>query len=138
MLASAPDLASTQVTVGVPTVLEGQDTVSVLGVTDSTEEEAGLGGNRKREEFTVEVKIMSFDPAATSADDAFDLEARAGDLAQVVRDVVHGDRTLGGALTGNVASVVGTPTDGAQPAQDGGYVVFASVLVRCRSTVSDG
>lgn len=138
LLQANAELTGIQLTLGIPADEEEQEVIAILGVTDSSEEEKGLGGNRKKEEFTVEVKVKVYDPTATTAEEAFALETRAGELLDEVRAVVHGDRDLGGVLKGNVASVVGTPTTGAQPAQGGGYVVFASAMVRCRATVSDG
>lgn len=124
-----------QVEFGSPLAYEEQEVVALMGVEAPDEDEAVFGGPRPRDEqFTLVVTVKVHDPAAESGSV---VDARGFELADEVRDVVYADQSLSGALgTAGWARVESQTTEGAQPANGGGWFMFIDVRVRCRARVA--
>jgi len=120
-----------QVTYGAPSSHEAAEVVAMLGVqTPSAEEQRGLGQRRVEETYVLDVAVKVHDPGADQAE-AVDL--RGFDLADAVRQVVRQNITLDGAV--RTALVVSQSSEGAQPAQGGGWVIFVKLGVECKARV---
>lgn len=123
-----------QVTFGPPDAYEEPEVVALLGVESPDEEPAVLGGPRPRDEFFVLiVGVKAHDPAGT----ATSVDARGWALADEVREVVYANQTLTSSLTApGWARVESQTSDGAQPAEGGGWVCFVKVRIFCRSRIA--
>lgn len=132
LLAGEPELADpVQVAYGAPSGHEAAEVVAMLGVqTPSAEEARGLGQRRVEESYVLEVAVKVHDPGAETAE-AVDLRGFA--LADVVRQVVRANITLDAAV--RTALVVSQGSEGAQPAQGGGWVIFVTLGVECKARV---
>lgn len=126
--------AAPQVTFGPPDAYEEPEVVALLGVEAPDEEPAVIGGPKPREErFVIVVAVKAHDPAGTAQ--AVDLRGWA--LADEVREVVYANQTLSGALSApGWARIESQTSDGAQPAEGGGFVCFVTVRVACRARLT--
>lgn len=133
--------AGRQITFGPPIEDQEFEVIALLGVLDPVEEEAELGGANKWETYVIEVGVKVFSPDA-NPEEAQVVDALGFDICDDIRDLVHGrarnnERTLDGALGGNgTATVVSQTTQGVRPVQDGGWVIFLRLLVRCRARIA--
>lgn len=123
-----------QVTFGLPAAYEEPEVVALLGVEAPEEAPAVIGGPKPREErFTLVVAVKAHDPAGTAGT----VDARGWVLMDEVREVVYANQTLSGALTApGWARIESQTSDGAQPAEGGGWVLFGQVRVACRARLT--
>jgi hypothetical protein len=122
-----------QVTFGPPDAYEEPEVIAMLGVESPDEEPAVIGGPRPREEqFVIVVGVKAHDPAGT----ATTVDARCWALADEVREVVYANQSLTNTLTTGWARIASQTSDGAQPAEGGGWVAFCTVKVLCRARVA--
>lgn len=119
-----------QVTFGPPENFQEQEVVALLGLFNPDEQDAALGAQRHEETYDLEVALKKHDPAGNP--DAVD--ARGFAMADIVRGVVHSNRTLGGAVRD--ARVISQTTDGVERSEGGGWIIFVRILVRCRQRIT--
>lgn len=125
--------ARPQVNFGAPDAYEEAEVVAMLGVEAPDEEPAVIGGPKPRnEEFTIVVGVKAHDPAGTAAT----VDARGWVLADEVREIVYANQTLTSTLSTGWARIASQTSEGAQPAEGGGWVCFVQVRVLCRSRVA--
>jgi hypothetical protein len=142
LLAAAYPVAegrSVQVTYGPPGAREGQDVVAMLGVRNPDEEPKQLGNLNKEETFWLVVGVKAHwvaPPGETEAEQAEAVDARGFAIADVVRGVVGTTRSNLRLGPSYLAQVVSQETEGVQPAQGGGWVIFIQVIFECRARIS--
>lgn len=130
LLAAESELDGVQRTFGPPAAYEEQQVVSLLGLRDSDEDDAALGAQRHEETYELEIALKAHDPAGT----AESVDARGFAIADIVRRVVHSNRTLNATVRD--ARVISQTTVGVQAAEGGGWVIFLSLFVRCRQRIT--
>lgn len=130
-LAASAGLVGVQVVFGVPDAYEEQEVVAMLGVGPTDEDPATLGRPTTDERFTIRVACKVHDPAAKTG---AQVDARCFAIADVIREVVADNRTLGGVVV--MAGVSGQDSDGAVPAKGGGWVCFNTVSIACRARIT--
>ncbi len=125
--------ARPQITFGPPDAYEEPEVVAMLGVESPDEEAAALGAQRREEVYVLIVGVKAHDPAGTAAS----VDARGFALADSVRSTIHATNTSR-TLTNNVrsAEVIRQATDGVQPAEGGGWVIFLRLAVQCRQRIT--
>jgi hypothetical protein len=125
--------AAPQVTFGPPDAYEEPEVIAMLGVESPDEEAAALGAQRREEIYGLVVGVKAHDPAGTAAT----VDARGFALADSVRAAVHAT-TTGRTLSSTVrtAEIARQTTDGVQPADGGGWVIFIRLLVECRQRIT--
>lgn len=135
LLAAAGGLTGVQVAFGAPDAYEAQEVVALTGVESPDEEPAVIGGPRPRDEsFVLLVAVKAHDPSATTGQS---VDARCFALMDVVRSTVYANQTLTATLTSpGWARIQSQTTEGAQPAEGGGFVMFGQVAVLCRSRIA--
>lgn len=131
-LAAAPALAGVQVVFGAPAAYEEQEVVAVLGFGPVGDEPAAIGQHRQEETYRIEVRIKAHDPAA---DTGQSVELRAMALYDACWNVVHDNKTLGGAVTFCFPGG-GDSSPGPQAAEGGGWVEFVSLFVVCTARIA--
>lgn len=132
LLAASASLTGVQVTFGAPSAYEAPEVVAVLGFGPIGDEPAALGQRRQAETYRIEVRIKKHDPAASTGQP---VELRAMALYDAVWNVVHDNPTLSGAVTIAFPGG-GDNSEGAQSAEGGGWVMFASLFVECTARIS--
>lgn len=132
LLAAAPALSGVQVHFGAPAAYEEQEVVALLGVQDPDEEFAAIGAQRKAESYVLEVGVKAYNPGAKAGQG---VDTRCFALAEAVRAVVGANPTFA-PDTVLPASVTSQTSDGAQPAEGGGWVCFNRILVRCQTRIT--
>lgn len=131
-LAANVDLAGVQVVFGAPDDYEGSEVIGVLGFGPVGDEPAAIGQRRQEERYRIDVGIKVHMPEATTA---VEVEARAMELYDAVRDSVTADPTLAGAVTNSTPA--GTDeSPGPQSTQGGGWVMFVLAGVECVARIS--
>lgn len=123
-----------QVTFGRPDAYEEPEVVAMLGVETPDEEPAVIGGPKPREEqFVIIVAVKAHDPAGTAAT----VDGRGWALMDEIRELVYANETLSGALTApGWARIASQTSEGAQPAEGGGWVFFGRTRVACRARIA--
>lgn len=132
----AGSLEGVQVTFGPPAAHEEQEVIALMGIRDAGEEYAALGAQRREETYDIELGVKVHDPTS-DADNAAAAFARSRELVDAIEAIVHGSsegRTLGGSV--RTAHARTSRTDGIQPAEGGGWVVFWRVYVTCAARLT--
>ena len=127
-------LEGVQITFGDPLAHEKQELVSLQGVLQPVEDWAALGGQKRDEQFGIEVTVKAYNPAGTAAA----VDARGFALAEGVRTVVNANRQLSNSVLW--CAVTAQETDGAEPVLDPtgaqqGWVIILALTVGCRARV---
>lgn len=130
--AAAAPLENVQVTFGQPNAYEEQRVVAILGFGPVGDEPAAIGQRRQDETYRITVAIKVHDPAATTGQE---VEDDAMGLYDAVWNVVHDNPTLSGAVTFCFPGG-GDASEGAQPAEGGGWVVFVNIGVDCTARIA--
>lgn len=120
-----------QITFGRPDAYEDQQVVALLGIQDPDEDFAALGAQRHAESYLLEVGVKAHDPGAT----AQVVDTRAFGYADTVRGVVNANPTFPPDAV--LPTLVTSQTsDGAEPADGGGWVCFIRLLIRCQTRIT--
>lgn len=124
-----------QITFGEPAAYEQQEVVALMGVESPDEEPAVIGGPKPRDEnFVLVVACKAHDPAASTAQA---VDARCWAFMDVVRSTVYANPDLNDSLSQpGWARIASQTSDGARPAQGGGWVMFGECRVACRARIA--
>lgn len=122
-------LYGVQIAWGDPLAAEEQEVVSMRGLRPPNDEEQVLLGptQPQDETYAIGVTVKAHDPAGEAAT----VDARGFALADGVREAVYADRTFGGVLAFGARVVSQISADAAQPAEEGGFVIFVDLAVLC-------
>lgn len=133
LLVAEPLLAGVQISYGAPANHEEPEVVALLGVRNITEEPEQLGMIRKEETYLLDVGVKAHSRTA----DAATTDARGFAIAEAVRGVAGTTRT-NITLSGTVrtAMVVNEETEGVQPAEGGGWVIFLLLQFECSARIT--
>lgn len=118
------------VTYGPPGADEAPEVVAQLGFGDADEEWAALGQGRSEERYALRVVIKVHHP---DADSAKDVQERAFELYDRIRDAVAADVTLGGTV--RWAKVRRPASDGVLRAAGGGWGTYIELDVACAARI---
>jgi hypothetical protein len=133
MLDEAPGLLGSLVSFGKPSE-GGTDVVALLGLREPEERAAVVNGDLRRESYVIEVGILVQDVDAKTP---LEVEARALELAEEVRQVVMGDKTLRATVDTAFPVGVTSPTlELTGPAIGGGWVSLPMVLIGCTAWIT--
>lgn len=120
------------VSFGSPRSYEDHEVVAVLGFGPTDDDPAAIGQRRQTEEYLIEVGIKVHHPDATNGQS---VEARMAQLYDVVWAEVLASQDMDATVTW--CHPAGTDSsEGAMPAQQGGWVMFASMSIRCVARIS--